>query len=139
MGTYIFLIVLTIIICVLLALVVLVQNPKGGGLDASFGGVSNNTFGAKRTTDFLEKATWVLAVALVVMSISSALYIRSWRGDSTVQDIMNSQPSTQQQQQADPAQEGEGGFNLDDITAPEENSDNSGETNNNGTEPAPEE
>lgn len=127
MGTYIFLIVLTIIICVLLALVVLVQNPKGGGLDASFGGVSNNTFGAKRTTDFLEKATWFLAITLVVMSIGSALYIRNWKGDKTAQDILNSQPATQEQA-APTEQGGEGGFNLDDVTAPEDNAGNTENT-----------
>lgn len=125
MGTYIFLIVLTIIICILLALVVLVQNPKGGGLDASFGGVSNNTFGAKRTTDFLEKATWYLAVALVVMSIGSALYIRNWKGDSTVRDILNENPMQQEQQQMPTQQEGEGDFNLEDLEGTDESTDDS--------------
>lgn len=123
MGTYIFLIVFTIIICILLALVVLVQNPKGGGLDASFGGVSNNTFGAKRTTDFLEKATWYLAVALVVLSISSALYIRNWKGDSTVQDILNNNPVQQQQlPEATPTQ-GEDDFSIEDLGGTESNSE----------------
>lgn len=89
MSVYIFLVVLTIIICLFLAVAVLVQNPKGGGLDASFGGVSNNTFGAQRTTDFLEKATWFLAVTLVVLSLGSAVYLHNWKGGSDVKDIMN--------------------------------------------------
>lgn len=128
MGTYIFLIVLTIIICILLALVVLVQNPKGGGLDASFGGVSNNTFGAKRTTDFLEKATWYLAVALVLMSIGSALYIRNWKGDSTVRDILNDNPTEQVQPQPEVPVQEEGDFNLEDLEGTdEETSEDSGE------------
>lgn len=89
MSVYIFLVVLTIVVCLFLAVAVLVQNPKGGGLDASFGGVSNNTFGAQRTTDFLEKATWFLAVALVVLSLGSAVYLHNWKGGSDVKDIMN--------------------------------------------------
>lgn len=92
---YILLIVVTILLCLLLSVVVLVQNPKGGGLDASFGGVSNNTFGAKRTTDFLEKATWGLAIALVVLSILSAVFIGSRNNKSGVaKDIYNANPTT---------------------------------------------
>ena len=53
-------------------LIVLVQNPKGGGLSSSFGGGSGNQImGAKHTTDFLEKATWTLAVALIILSLAS--------------------------------------------------------------------
>lgn len=54
--------------------IVLVQNPKGGGLGASFGGVSSNQLGgAKNAADFLEKATWGLAIALLVFSLLSAV------------------------------------------------------------------
>lgn len=127
MGPYIFLIVLTIIICVLLALVVLIQNPKGGGLDASFGGVSNNTFGAQRTTNFLERATWGLALALVVLSIGSAMYIHNWKGDNTARDILNSAPATTQP--VEPAQENEG-LKIEDFTAPEGNSQETPQENN---------
>ena len=61
--------ILIIIASVLLVLVVLVQNPKGGGLSSSFGGGSGNQImGAKKTTDFLEKATWTLAIALISLA-----------------------------------------------------------------------
>ena len=64
--------ILIIITSVLLVLVVLVQNPKGGGLSSSFGGgAGNQIMGAKKTTDFLEKATWTLAIALIVLSLAS--------------------------------------------------------------------
>ena len=64
--------ILMIITSVLLVLIVLVQNPKGGGLSSSFGGgASNQIMGAKNTTDFLEKATWTLAVTLIVLSLLS--------------------------------------------------------------------
>lgn len=98
---YTFLIILTIIICIALSFFVLIQNPKGGGLDASFGGVSNNTFGAAQTTDFLEKATWGLAGALVIISIASTIFLRSDNTSSDANDLLN---APVQQQQA-PAQE----------------------------------
>jgi preprotein translocase subunit SecG len=64
--------ILIIITSILLVLIVLVQNPKGGGLSSSFGGgAGNQIMGAKNTTDFLEKATWTLAVALIVLSLVS--------------------------------------------------------------------
>jgi preprotein translocase subunit SecG len=55
-------------ICVLLILIVLVQNPKGGGLASSFS-ASNQYMGVKRTADFIEKATWGLAAGLFVLSV----------------------------------------------------------------------
>lgn len=74
MGAYIFILVLIIIVCVLLVLVVLVQNSKGGGLAANFGG-SAQIMGVRKTADFLEKATWSLAIALVTLSLISILVI----------------------------------------------------------------
>jgi preprotein translocase subunit SecG len=65
---YTLLIVLIIMVCVLLVMVVLVQNSKGGGLAANFG-ASNQIMGVRRTADFLEKATWTLATALLTLSI----------------------------------------------------------------------
>lgn len=66
------LVVLIIIISILLILVVLVQNSKGGGLASGFQ-ASGQMFGVRRTTDFLEKATWGLASALIVLSIMAAV------------------------------------------------------------------
>lgn len=66
----IFVSILILIVCILLALIVLVQNPKGGGLAAGFSGASQ-IGGVQRTADFLEKATWTLAIALVVLSLAS--------------------------------------------------------------------
>ena len=56
--------VLTALVCVLLMAAVLIQNPKGGGVDSTFGGQSaNQMFGAAKSTDFIEKITWGLAIA----------------------------------------------------------------------------
>jgi len=67
---YTILTVVIIVICILIILVILIQNPKGGGLGGSFGGVSSNTMGgARKAADFLERATWGLAIALLVVSL----------------------------------------------------------------------
>lgn len=64
-----------IIVAILLTVVVLVQNSKGGGLAAGFQS-SNQFMGVRKTTDFIEKTTWGLAIAMVVLSIF-AVGIRS--------------------------------------------------------------
>jgi len=61
-------IALIILACVLLVFVVLIQNPKGGGLNSNFAG-SNNLMGVKRTGDILETGTWVLVIAIMVISL----------------------------------------------------------------------
>jgi preprotein translocase subunit SecG len=66
--------ILVFIVCILLILFVLVQNSKGGGLASSFSS-SNQVMGVRRTTDFLEKATWTLAIALVVLSIGATAFL----------------------------------------------------------------
>jgi len=66
--------VLIFIVCVLLVLIVLVQNSKGGGLASNFQS-SNQIMGVRKTTDFLEKATWVLAGALLILSIMGSAFI----------------------------------------------------------------
>jgi preprotein translocase subunit SecG len=69
---FIALIVLILIVCLLLALVVLAQNPKGGGLSNQFGaGGAANLMGVKRTGDLLEKLTWGFAIGLIVLSLGT--------------------------------------------------------------------
>ena len=70
----VFLTVLIAIVCVLLMVVVLIQNPKGGGLDATFGGKgAQQVLGAARSTDFMEKLTWYLFVALIGLCIATSV------------------------------------------------------------------
>lgn len=64
-----FLIVLIILVSALLGFIVLIQNPKGGGLASGFAG-SSNLMGVQRTGDFLEKGTWGLAIALMVFCLA---------------------------------------------------------------------
>ncbi len=65
---YIFLIVVTIIVCAFLGLIVLIQNPKGGGLTSNFSSQSQ-LMGVQKTGDFLEKGTWILVISLMVLSL----------------------------------------------------------------------
>lgn len=66
--------VLIIIASILLTLIVLVQNSKGGGLASNFSG-SNQVMGVRKTADFLEKATWTLAISLLVLSLLATMTI----------------------------------------------------------------
>jgi preprotein translocase subunit SecG len=65
---YFALVIIAILVCALLALFILIQNPKGGGLSSGFSG-SNTIMGVQRTGDFLEKGTWFLAISLMVLAI----------------------------------------------------------------------
>ena len=71
---YTLVVVLILIVSVLLGLVVLVQNSKGGGLVSNFGS-ANQMMGVRQTTDFLEKATWTMAGILIVLCLISSITI----------------------------------------------------------------
>jgi preprotein translocase subunit SecG len=79
--------VLILIICGLLALVVLAQNPKGGGLAAGFTG-AQQIGGVQRTADFLEKSTWTLSGALMVLCLISAGIQSSGKGSNMLNDTI---------------------------------------------------
>lgn len=65
------------LVSLLLIACILIQNPKGGGIDPTFGGQAQQLFGAARSTDFVEKATWVLAGTLIVLCIAAVLTVGS--------------------------------------------------------------
>src|SRR3546814_15931883 len=89
---YAFLFVLAILACLLLIVVILVQNPKGGGLSSTFGG-SNQVMGVQRTGDFLEKATWGFAITLLAISLSTKFFIGTGGsvGESAIQEQIDRQ------------------------------------------------
>lgn len=69
-----FMTILIALVSILLMGAVLIQNPKGGGVDSTFGGTqANQMFGAAKSADFIEKATWYLAAALFVLCIISTI------------------------------------------------------------------
>ena len=73
---YLLFIVLIVLASILMCFIVLVQNSKGGGLASSFAS-SNQIMGVRKTTDFIEKLTWGLAIFMVVVSIASSYVIPS--------------------------------------------------------------
>ena len=77
-------IVLGIILLVsfLLVLVIMVQQPKSGGLSSAFGGNAQVVGGVKKTGDFLNTSTWTLGVALIVLSLISNLILSNNRGQA---------------------------------------------------------
>ena len=68
---YLLCVILIVLVSVLMCMIVLIQNSKGGGLASGFAS-SNQIMGVRKTTDFLEKATWSLAVFMVILSVFAA-------------------------------------------------------------------
>jgi preprotein translocase subunit SecG len=66
-------VILVLLTCFLLGVVILIQNPKGGGLAGNVAGFSNQFMGVKQTTDVLEKGTWILAVVVALLCIFSTV------------------------------------------------------------------
>ncbi|MGG5505551.1 MULTISPECIES: preprotein translocase subunit SecG [unclassified Myroides] len=86
MNTFTVFLVLIAIVCFLLIVVIMVQNPKGGGLDSSFGG-STVAGGVKNTNDFLDKSTWTLGAVLIILILMSSISFSGGAiGDSKLLD-----------------------------------------------------
>lgn len=110
---YTLVVILILIVSVLLGLIVLVQNSKGGGLVSNFGG-ANQMMGVRQTSDFLEKATWSLAGVLVVLCLISSITIPKniKSGDAydtemrqQIENVMPSAPATEAPAMEAPAAE----------------------------------
>lgn len=92
---------LIILFSVLLVLVILAQNSKGGGLTSQFGGsAASNIIGVKKTGDLLEKLTWSFIAGIIVLCLASN-FVHPNRaagaGDSILEKAGNQAPATQQQ------------------------------------------
>ncbi|MGZ3750192.1 MAG: preprotein translocase subunit SecG [Mucilaginibacter sp.] len=72
---YLILVILAVIVCVLLGAIVLIQNPKGGGLTSNFSS-SSQLMGVQKTGDFLEKGTWILAISLMVLCLAINISVK---------------------------------------------------------------
>ena len=86
-------VILMVIAALLMCFIVLIQNSKGGGLASGFSS-SNAIMGVRKTTDFLEKATWGLAIFMVIMSIATAYVVPH---SSAVKDAVLEQAQKEQQ------------------------------------------
>ncbi|MDR3219807.1 MAG: preprotein translocase subunit SecG [Dysgonamonadaceae bacterium] len=95
---YIFISILIVFLALLLVLIVIVQNSKGGGLAAGFSS-SNQVMGVRKTTDFLEKATWGLAGAIVVLCIGASIALprgQNVKDTGLKEEIQNRLPAADQ-------------------------------------------
>ena len=91
--------ILVIIASVILGLIVLIQNPKGGGLSSSFGGFGNQIMGVKQTTDVLEKGTWLFAAIVGILCVVSPAFIPkegtgSAPNKGLLEDVNSKMPAT---------------------------------------------
>ncbi|MEO6489772.1 MAG: preprotein translocase subunit SecG [Ferruginibacter sp.] len=95
--------ILIIIASVILGLIVLIQNPKGGGLSGTFGGFGNQLMGVKQTTDVLEKGTWVFAAIVGLLCLASPAFIPKEGSSSTGDDLIKGIQTSPSKQQTQPA------------------------------------
>jgi preprotein translocase subunit SecG len=123
----IFILILAVVVCLLLSLIILVQNPKGGGLASGFSGTAS-VGGVQKTADFLEKSTWYLVVALFVLCLVSARF-------STTAVISGGESNSDKQEQVDEEAASEDDVqpldddvNLDDLLKEEDANDGAGDT-----------
>ena len=87
-------VILLVLACIVLGLVVLVQNPKGGGLAANIGGISNQFMGVKQTTDVLEKGTWIFAALVALLCLFSSAFIPGDAANhNSLLDKVNTRPA----------------------------------------------
>lgn len=89
---YSVLVILAVIVAILLTFIVLIQESKGGGLASNFA-ASNQIMGVRKTTDVVEKATWVLATVLVVLSVMTIFFAPRQQDVDSV--VTNAAPATQ--------------------------------------------
>jgi preprotein translocase subunit SecG len=87
--------ILIVIASVALGFMVLVQNPKGGGLSGNVGGFSNQLMGVKQTTDVLEKGTWLFASIIAALALFSTLFLKGAASGGTDNSILQKVNTTQ--------------------------------------------
>lgn len=97
--------IITLIACILLVLIILAQNPKGGGLSNTFGGsMTSNVMGVKQTTNFLEKSTWYIAIGILVLIVFSNFFLpqkgqQQGQDNSRMKNEIENLPAPMPQQQ----------------------------------------
>ncbi|MGN6617390.1 MAG: preprotein translocase subunit SecG [Ilyomonas sp.] len=94
--------ILIVLACVILALIVLIQNPKGGGLSGSIAGFNNQFMGVKQTNDVLEKGTWLFAGIIGVLCMVSTLFFKGAENKGPGTNILQQMPTAPATQQAAP-------------------------------------
>ncbi len=72
--------ILILLACFILAFVILIQNPKGGGLSGTFGSMSSQVMGVKQSTDIMEKSTWIMVGTIGLLCIISVYFFQKPAG-----------------------------------------------------------
>lgn len=86
--------ILIVLASVILGFIVLVQNPKGGGLSGTIGGFGNQFMGVKQTTDVLEKGTWLFAGIIALLCLFSTLFFKGSTSNATDSSILQKVSTT---------------------------------------------
>ena len=97
MTTYSLILILILIVAIALILIVMVQNPKGGGLSSSFGGGGTQGLGGgvQNTNNFLDRATWTLAIAMFALILFANFAIpRGGSDDTTLKNTLDDVETT---------------------------------------------
>jgi len=109
-------IVLIVLASVILGFIVLVQNPKGGGLAGNVAGFSNQFMGVRQTTDVLEKGTWIFAGVVALLCMASVFFISGTKSSDT--DRTNEATSAPVPSTTQPATNQPGNLTLPTNTPP---------------------
>jgi preprotein translocase subunit SecG len=93
----VFFVILVVIAAIALGFIVLIQNPKGGGVSGALGGFSNQLIGVKQSTDVMEKGTWIFAAVVGILCIVSPAFISKDASASSKNDDVRKGISTKPQ------------------------------------------
>ncbi len=91
--------ILVIICALVLGFIILVQNPKGGGLAGNIAGFSNQFMGVKQTNDVLEKGTWIFSAVIAILCLFSTFFMSGSTNDNNILDQINTNQQTTPSQQ----------------------------------------
>ena len=95
--------ILIVVACAILGFIILVQNPKGGGLSGSVAGFSNQFMGVKQTNDVLEKGTWIFSIVIALLAVFSTFFMTgSSNNDNDILNKINTSQGTTAPRQAVP-------------------------------------
>ncbi len=95
--------ILIVIACAILGFIILVQNPKGGGLAGNVAGFSNQFMGVKQTNDVLEKGTWIFSIVIGLLAVFSTFFMTgSSDNDNDILNKINTSQGTTPSRQAVP-------------------------------------
>lgn len=99
--------IIILLVCIVLAFFILVQNPKGGGLSGTFGSMSSQVMGVKQSTDVMEKGTWTSMGIVAALCIICVMFYQTPKQPGSEKQQQRSGAPAQQQQQGGQQQGGQ--------------------------------